>query len=230
MNPRFSRYVALGDSTTEGLDDPYPDGTYRGWADRLAERLAVDNPDFGYANLAIRGRKVPQIRAEQLEPALALKPDLASVIGGLNDILRRNVDLDLVCGDLEAMIEALRGDRRYGARDDLPRPDRSHLRGALAGAESRPGLQPPPPGDRGDPRRDGPRPRCRRHRPPRALERRSPPRERPGSRADHHRRGRGARARAARPIPILCRSPSRGRGTCDSPTMPPGPAVTSHPG
>ena len=108
MSPRFSRYVALGDSTTEGLDDPYPDGTYRGWADRLAERLAVDNPDLGYANLAIRGRKVPQIRAEQLEPALALKPDLASVIGGLNDILRRNVDLDRVCGDLEAMIEALR--------------------------------------------------------------------------------------------------------------------------
>ena len=109
MNPRFSRYVALGDSTTEGLDDPYPDGSYRGWADRLAEILATENPDFGYANLAIRGRKVPQIRAEQLEPALALKPDLASVIGGLNDILRRNVDLDRVCGDLEVMVEALRG-------------------------------------------------------------------------------------------------------------------------
>lgn len=109
MSSRFSRYVALGDSTTEGLDDPYPDGTYRGWADRLAERLAVENPDLGYANLAIRGRKVPQIRAEQLEPALALAPDLASVIGGLNDILRRNVDLDRVCADLEAMIEALRG-------------------------------------------------------------------------------------------------------------------------
>ena len=109
MSPSFSRYVALGDSTTEGLDDPYPDGGYRGWADRLAERLAVETPDLGYANLAIRGRKVPQIRAEQLEPALALDPDLASVIGGLNDILRRNVDLERVCADLEAMIEALRG-------------------------------------------------------------------------------------------------------------------------
>lgn len=109
MNPRFSRYVALGDSTTEGLDDPYADGSYRGWADRLAGRLAIENPDLGYANLAIRGRKVPQIRAEQLAPALALKPDLASVIGGLNDILRRNVDLNRVCGDLEAMIAALRG-------------------------------------------------------------------------------------------------------------------------
>lgn len=104
----FHRYVALGDSTTEGLDDPYPDGlTYRGWADRLAELLAADNPGFRYANLAIRGRKIGQIRAEQLEPALALEPDLASVIGGLNDILRKNVDLEGVCGDLEAMVAAL---------------------------------------------------------------------------------------------------------------------------
>jgi lysophospholipase L1-like esterase len=107
--PAFTRYVALGDSTTEGLDDPYPDGTPRGWADRLAERLALQNPDLGYANLAIRGRKVPQIRAEQLEPALALEPDLASVVGGLNDILRPSVELELVCGDLDAMIGALRG-------------------------------------------------------------------------------------------------------------------------
>ncbi len=109
MAPAFTRYVALGDSTTEGLDDPYPDGTPRGWADRLAERLGAIEPAFGYANLAIRGRKVPQIRAEQLEPALALRPDLASVVGGLNDILRRSVDLDRVSGDIEAMVVALRG-------------------------------------------------------------------------------------------------------------------------
>ena len=60
-------FVAMGDSFTEGLDDRYPDGTFRGWADLVAARLAVDSgPDFGYANLAIRGRKVPQI---------AFKPD-----------------------------------------------------------------------------------------------------------------------------------------------------------
>jgi len=104
----FSRFVALGDSTTEGLEDPYPDGSYRGWADRLAADLAVANPDFRYANLAIRGRKVPQIRAEQLEPALALRPDLASILGGINDVLRRSLDLDRVVGDLEAMAIALR--------------------------------------------------------------------------------------------------------------------------
>lgn len=105
----FARFVALGDSTTEGLEDPYPDGSgYRGWADRLAERLASLNPEMTYANLAIRGRKVPQVRAEQLEPALNLEPDLASILGGINDILRRNLDLDALIADLEAMTVALR--------------------------------------------------------------------------------------------------------------------------
>jgi hypothetical protein len=76
-----------------------PDGSgWCGFADRLAGRLAELNPDLGYANLAIRGRLARQIRAEQLEPALALQPDVASVIGGLNDILRPRVDLDAVAG------------------------------------------------------------------------------------------------------------------------------------
>ena len=49
----FLRYVAIGDSTTEGLEDPYPDGSgYRGWADRLAERMAQASPGLLYANLA----------------------------------------------------------------------------------------------------------------------------------------------------------------------------------
>ncbi len=108
MTRPHGRYVALGDSTTEGLEDPYPGGAgYRGWADRLAEALAHANPGLTYANLAIRGRKLPQIRAEQLEPALALRPDLASVVGGLNDILRRHVDMGAVTGDLEEMVAAL---------------------------------------------------------------------------------------------------------------------------
>jgi len=104
----FRRFVALGDSTTEGLEDRYPDGAYRGWADRLAETLAPSNPGLLYANLAVRGRKVPQIRTEQLDPAVALEPDLASVMGGLNDILRRTLDLDRVVGDIEAMATTLR--------------------------------------------------------------------------------------------------------------------------
>lgn len=104
---RFSRYVAIGDSTTEGLEDPTPDGLgYRGFADRLAVRLAREQPGLLYANLGIRGRKMRQIRDEQLEPALALEPDLVSVVGGLNDILRPRIDFDRVIGDLEEMVAA----------------------------------------------------------------------------------------------------------------------------
>ena len=86
-------FVAMGDSFTEGMNDAYPDGTYRGWADLVAARLAVDaGPDFGYANLAVRGRLLDQVVAEQLEPTLAMRPDLVSFAAGGNDVLRRKVD------------------------------------------------------------------------------------------------------------------------------------------
>ena len=96
----FQRYVAIGDSFTEGVGDPDParPNGLRGWADRVAEVLGRDalssGADFGYANLAIRGRKLPGIIDEQLEPALALEPDLVTVYAGANDILRPKVDID----------------------------------------------------------------------------------------------------------------------------------------
>ncbi|UMG94547.1 SGNH/GDSL hydrolase family protein [Nocardioides sp. TF02-7] len=92
----FHRYVALGDSFTEGVGDPDParPNGWRGWADRVAEVLAATTTDFGYANLAIRGRKLPAIIAEQVEPAVALQPDLVTIHGGGNDVLRPKVDLD----------------------------------------------------------------------------------------------------------------------------------------
>jgi lysophospholipase L1-like esterase len=92
----FHRYVALGDSFTEGVGDPDParPNGLRGWADRVAEHLARETEDFGYANLAIRGRKLPAIIADQLEPALAMAPDLVTIHGGGNDVLRPRVDLD----------------------------------------------------------------------------------------------------------------------------------------
>src|ERR1700754_3567942 len=103
---RFRRYVAIGDSTTEGLEDPSPDGLgYLGFADRLAARLAREQPGLLYANLGIRGRKLRQIRDEQL--ALALAPDLASVVGGLNDILRPRCDIETLAAILEQMVAAL---------------------------------------------------------------------------------------------------------------------------
>src|SRR3954466_9574620 len=91
----FHRYVALGDSGTEGVgDEPHPDGSERGWADRLAAILAEKNPQLLYAHLAVRGRLTAQIHEEQLGPALALEPDLATVMAGLNDIIRPRHDLD----------------------------------------------------------------------------------------------------------------------------------------
>jgi len=102
------RFVAIGDSTTEGVGDPVdprrPESSpLRGWADRLAERLAALNPGLTYANLAVRGRKAREIREEQLAPALALGPDLVAMTGGLNDLVRPRFDLDLVLGELDAM-------------------------------------------------------------------------------------------------------------------------------
>ena len=108
MSPAcYHRYVAIGDSTTEGLDDPDGLGGYRGWADRLAERLSELAPDFRYANLAVRGLLTQQIRASQLDPALSLAPDLATVVAGMNDLLRPKLDLAAYRADLLAMFGAL---------------------------------------------------------------------------------------------------------------------------
>jgi lysophospholipase L1-like esterase len=103
----YLRYVALGDSQTEGLGDGDDVTGLRGWADRLAEQLAVDGSGLQYANLAVRGHLAAQIHAEQLGPALALRPDLATVVAGVNDLLRPRFDADEVAGHLEAMFAAL---------------------------------------------------------------------------------------------------------------------------
>jgi lysophospholipase L1-like esterase len=85
----YRRYVALGDSCAEGLDDPYPDGSgYRGWADLTAARLARVAPGLEYANLAVRGRRLDQIRDEQVRHAVDLRPDLVTLFGGGNDALQ----------------------------------------------------------------------------------------------------------------------------------------------
>ncbi|MFI5672530.1 SGNH/GDSL hydrolase family protein [Streptomyces sp. NPDC051704] len=109
----YLRYVALGDSQTEGLGDGDDTTGLRGLADRLAEHLARHSPGLRYANLAVRGRLAGQVRAEQLAPALALRPDLATVVAGVNDILRPRFDAEEVAGHLEAMFGALTG---QGAR------------------------------------------------------------------------------------------------------------------
>jgi lysophospholipase L1-like esterase len=108
----WSRYVAIGDSFTEGIGDPEPEspGGHRGWADRVAEVLASHADDFAYANLAIRGRLLQQILDEQVEAALDLHPDLISISAGGNDTIRPGTDPDEVAARLDAGIGRLRRD------------------------------------------------------------------------------------------------------------------------
>jgi lysophospholipase L1-like esterase len=99
-------YVAIGDSFTEGLHDPGPDGGYLGWADRVAATLAARQPGFRYANLAIRGKLLDEVIAEQLPRAVELAPDLVSLAAGGNDILR-GTDVDVLASHFEPAVAKL---------------------------------------------------------------------------------------------------------------------------
>ncbi|HEY3505299.1 MAG TPA: SGNH/GDSL hydrolase family protein [Actinocatenispora sp.] len=110
MAPKqLTSYVAVGDSFTEGMDDPRGDGTYRGWADRVAEVLAVAHPGFRYANLAVRGRLFKAIVNEQVPTAITMRPDLISFVAGGNDALRAGFDLDKIGRRLDWVVSRLAG-------------------------------------------------------------------------------------------------------------------------
>ena len=86
---QIGSFVAVGDSFTEGLDDPRADQAgYLGWADRFAQTLAAEQPGLRYANLAVRGKLLGQVAAEQVPRAIAMAPDLVSLAAGGNDMLR----------------------------------------------------------------------------------------------------------------------------------------------
>lgn len=106
----WSRFVAIGDSFTEGVGDPSPEspGGLRGWADRFAEVLDGHSADLAYANLAVRGKLIHQITEEQLTPALDLRPDLVSVCAGGNDVIRPGGDPDDVATQLEYVLRQFR--------------------------------------------------------------------------------------------------------------------------
>ncbi|PKI92871.1 SGNH hydrolase [Actinomycetales bacterium SN12] len=105
----WRRFVAVGDSFTEGIGDPddAAPGGHRGWADRVAEVLSQDVDDFAYANLAVRGKLIAQIAAEQIEPAVALTPDLVSICAGGNDVIRPRTDPDEIAAQLEHAVARL---------------------------------------------------------------------------------------------------------------------------
>ncbi|MBZ4488590.1 GDSL-type esterase/lipase family protein [Microbacterium sp. cx-55] len=110
---RWSRYVALGDSLTEGLCDTSrtPAGAYRGWADRLAHLLAQEpgsREPFRYANLAVRSRRVRDLTNDQIPRALTLRPDLVSVFMGANDLIGHAADPLILGAELERGVARLR--------------------------------------------------------------------------------------------------------------------------
>lgn len=107
--PGIDTFVAIGDSFTEGLNDPAPGGGFRGWADLVAGALAARRPGtpiFRYANLAVRGKLLTQVVAEQLPRAVELAPDLVSLAAGGNDILRGD-DVDELAATFEPAVAKL---------------------------------------------------------------------------------------------------------------------------
>ena len=104
--PAIDTFVAIGDSFTEGLNDTYADGGFRGWADRVAAALAAQRPGFRYANLAIRGKQLGEVVSDQLPRAVELAPDLVSLAAGGNDILR-GADVDVLASEFEPAVAKL---------------------------------------------------------------------------------------------------------------------------
>ena len=103
------RYVAIGDSFTEGVGDELPGGRVRGWADLVAQGLAdATGEPIQYANFAIRGRLLAPIIGEQLEAALALEPTLVSFNGGGNDMLRPGTDVPWIVAETERALIRIR--------------------------------------------------------------------------------------------------------------------------
>jgi lysophospholipase L1-like esterase len=104
----WRRLAVIGDSVAAGVGDDVPGFPSGGWAATLARVLSRGQPDFAYLNLGERDRYAAEVRETQLPEALAFRPDLAFVAAGGNDLLRRRFDADVMAGEIDAMIGALR--------------------------------------------------------------------------------------------------------------------------
>ena len=105
----WKRFAAIGDSTTEGKVDPTDDGQWIGWADRLAAHIATRQSEpLSYANLAISGCRLNDVRTEQFDVALAMEPDLLSIVGGVNDVISLRPDFAQMTADLDVMFARAR--------------------------------------------------------------------------------------------------------------------------
>jgi lysophospholipase L1-like esterase len=137
-------FVAIGDSFTEGMNDPGPDGAgFRGWADRLAAMLAAEHSGLRYANLAVRGKLLRQIVHDQVPAAVTLLRDrapgstaLVSMAGGGNDLLRPGGDPDTLADLFDSAVARLRESGSevmlFTGFDPLAFPIMRVLRGRIA--------------------------------------------------------------------------------------------------
>ena len=106
----FTRFIALGDSMTEGMCDEMVNGKYRGWADRVADTLSKAESNFSYVNLAIRGKLLHQVIDDQIPVAakFVTGPEtLVSFHAGANDVLRPNYQADIAFAKYEKGISDL---------------------------------------------------------------------------------------------------------------------------
>lgn len=111
MNEDPGRFIALGDSFTEGVGDRSkgrPNGV-RGWADRVAEGLANDSPGWEYANLAIRSKRLRHVIAEQLDAAIAMEPTLITLYAGGNDVMDLGTKIPEILAEYEYLVGRLSG-------------------------------------------------------------------------------------------------------------------------
>ncbi len=125
----MTTFVALGDSITVGMGDPEPGGGWRGWAALLAGTL----PQPEVRNLARLGALAADVERVQLPAATALRPDMASVVVGINDTLRGDFDPERTGAAVGRTVAALRAAGAQVLTMRLPDPGQMFgLPGALA--------------------------------------------------------------------------------------------------
>ncbi|MEU0035634.1 SGNH/GDSL hydrolase family protein [Streptomyces sp. NPDC006333] len=168
------RFVALGDSLTEGVGDPVGEA-WRGWAALLADGLSGGGVPEGlpggvpeglpggapggvpdgvpgeallglgggpsdgsgrsveFTNLAVSGAQTRDVLERQTPEALALRPDVVSVVIGVNDTLRCTFDIHAVAARLDQVYAAFRDQGAVLLTACLPDPGAMlGLPGALA--------------------------------------------------------------------------------------------------
>ena len=125
----MTTFVALGDSITLGIGDPvritdpatgHSQRAWRGWAALLADGLT--EPELHI--VAGNGACSVDVERVQLPWALQLRPDIASVVVGVNDTLRPNFDAQRIGTAAAHTIGALRACGAEVLTMRLPDPGR----------------------------------------------------------------------------------------------------------